>query len=348
MLRIVKKSEDGRGLLRRLFACLLALFAAGILLKLLGFPPVEAYKQLFLGSLGTPYRLTETIHKAVPLLLLSLCVSVSFRMKFQNIGAEGQFYMGACAASLAALFLPPMPRAVMLFVMLLAAGAAGGAWCLLAAVLKWKTGANETLVTLMLNYIAIGFVAYLQYGPLKDPAAGGFPRIAPFESYAVLPRIFGVHSGVFLALILAGLIWFLFHYTKLGFEMLLLGENQDTARYAGVGVGRVLLLGSMLAGALAGSAGMIQASAVEQSLSAQLSGGLGFTCILTAWLAKLSVPGSILVSFLFAMLLQGSAYLQSAMMIPAASADVIQGVVLFFVLGSDFFSSYSFVRRKAQ
>lgn len=213
-------------------------------------------------------------------------------------------------------------------------------------MLKSKFSTSETLVTLMLNYIAIKWITYLQYGPWKDPQAIGFPKIPKFPAAAVLPELFGVHIGWVFALVLTVLVWVLLSRSKLGYEIAVLGESETTARYAGMNVTRITIVAILLSGGLCGLAGMMQASAIEKSLSDQLSGGLGFTAVITTWLAKLSPPAIILVSFLFAMLLQGGVYLQSALQISSTVADILQGVILFFVLGSEFFLRYKIVRRK--
>ena len=148
------------------------------------------------------------------------------------------------------------------------------------------------------------------------------------------------------ALVLTVLVWVLLSRSKLGYEIAVLGESETTARYAGMNVTRITIVAILLSGGLCGLAGMMQASAIEKSLSDQLSGGLGFTAVITTWLAKLSPPAIILVSFLFAMLLQGGVYLQSALQISSTVADILQGVILFFVLRSEFFLRYKIVRRK--
>ncbi len=228
----------------------------------------------------------------------------------------------------------------MLLLMAAAGALCGGLWALAAAGLRLKFGTSETLVTLMLNYIAAIWITYLQYGPWKDPKAGGFPKIADFVDAAVLPSVFGVHIGWIITPVLAVLIHIMFTRSKLGYEISVLGESETTARYAGVHVVRVTLLAVLISGGRCGFAGMMQASAIERSLNDQLSGGLGFTAVITTWLARLSAPAMVVVSLLFAGLLQGGAYLQSAMKVPSSIAQVLQGLIIFFVLGGEFFIQY--------
>ena len=345
MLKIVRKAEPSRRneILMRLGAVALALAASAVVMAMLGYHPLNVYQKILEGSLNSKYRFTQTINKTIPLVVLSLGISVAFKMKFWNIGAEGQFYMGAFGATWVWLALPDLPAFVMLPLMLLTALVFGGIWALIPALLKHKLGTSETLVTLMMNYIAIKWVTYLQYGPWKDPAEKNMPKIFKYTENSTLPKLFGVHIGWIIALVLVVLIYVMMKYTKFGFEISVLGENAQTARYAGMNVTRTLILAVLLSGGICGLAGVIQATGNEGRLAADISAGLGFTAIITAWLAKLSAPMILVTSFLFAILLQGGAYLQVAMQIPASVSGVIQGIILFFVLASEFFTNYKIV-----
>lgn len=348
MIRIVKKPDVAplQAFLLRLLAVVGALAAAAVIMALMGLNPFQVFYKMIEGSTMTKYRFVETFNKAIPLIVLSLGISVAFKMKFWNIGAEGQLYMGAFAAAYVAFRYSYLPPALLLTLMMLAGMLLGGLWALVPALLKSRFGTNETLVTLMMNYIAIKWVSYLQYGPWKDPKASGFPKIANFVDNAVLPKVFGVHMGWILALVFAVLVFLLLRYSKLGYEISVLGESETTARYAGIHVTKTLILAVLISGSLCGAAGMMQASAIEKSLSDQLSGGLGFTAIITTWLARLNPAAIVMVSFLFAVLLQGGSYIQSALQIPAAVAEILQGIILFFVLGSEFFLQYRVMTKK--
>lgn len=345
MLKIIKKDEPSqkKEIVMRVLAVLFALIAAAAIMALLGYNPFQVYSKIVEGSLSSGYRLKETINKTIPLVVLSLGVAVAFKMKFWNIGGEGQLYMGAFGASYVALNFNTLPALPLLTLMMVASIICGGLWALIPAILKAKFSTSETLVTLMLNYIAIKWISYLQYGPWKDPKAIGFPKIASFESNAVLPSIFGVHIGWIIALALVIIIHIMLNYTKLGYEISVLGESETTARYAGMNVTKIMIISILISGGLCGIAGMMQASAIEQTLNDQLSSGLGFTAVITTWLAQLSAPMTVIVSFLFSVLLQGGAFLQSSLKIPSAVAEVLQGVIIFFVLGSEFFIRYKVV-----
>ena len=344
-LRIAARTEltGPREKLLRLAAALAALAASGIIMALMGYNPLDVFARIISGSLGTAYRFRETITKAIPLSVLSLGTAVAFRMKFWNIGQEGQFYMGAYGASLIAFGFPDLPAPVLLSLMFIAGLVFGGLWAMIPALLKISFSTNETLVTLMLNYIAIKWISFLQYVAWKDPQALGFPKIAPFGRNAVLPRLFNIHIGWIIALCLAVLLYIILKKTKFGFEIDVIGESEATARYAGIGVFKVTVFAIMLSGGLCGVAGMMQASAVERSLSDQLSGGLGFTSVIVTWLARLEPKVILVIAFLFSLLIQGGNFLQSSLQIPASISLVLQGIIIFFVLGSEFFIRYRFV-----
>lgn len=344
----IKKSEPSRlkAASIRIGAIVLALVASSIFILILKLNPIDVYIKMVQGAFGTAYRCKETVVKAVPLVICSLGIAIAFRMQFWNIGGEGQIAMGAFAASYFALYMNDMPKPVMLLVMILAAMLAGGLWALIPAFFKAQWGTNETIVTLMMNYIGLKWITFLQYGPWKDPKSLGFPKIANFPDNAVLPELFGVHIGWVIAIILVAVIYVFLNHTKKGYEIAVIGESMNTARYAGINIKKTILIAIMLSGGLCGLVGMIQASAVNNTLSVEITGGVGFTAIITAWLAALNAPVILAVSVLFAALLEGGSYIQTVFGIPQAAADVLQGIILFFVLGSEFFVRYKFVLSK--
>lgn len=342
LLKITKRSNltKRQEYLIRALAIVLALFCTALILLAFGLNPIRVYYAIVEGSLGTQLRIKQTIIKAIPLTITSLGILVAFKMKFWNIGGEGQIAMGAMAASYVALNYGSLPKPILLVLMALAGIVMGGFWAFIPALFKRKFGTNETIFTLMMNYIAIKFVMYLQYGPWMDPNANGFPRVAPFPDNAILPTFLGVHLGLLIAIVCVVLIYFLMTYTKLGYEITVVGESYETARYAGMNIGKIMIVAMLISGGLCGLVGMIQASAVEKTLVAGISGGYGFTAIITAWLARLNAPVTAIVCVLFAMLLQGGAYIQLAMNVPSSVAGIVQGTILFFVLGSEFFLQY--------
>lgn len=345
MVRIIKRADltGTQAVMFRIMAVAAALLASGIFILILGHNPVEVYASMLKGAFGTVYRFKETLIKTIPLVITSLGITVAFKMKFWNIGAEGQIFMGAFAASFFALRFPHLAKPLLILVMLGAGFIAGGLWALIPAFFKAQYGTNETLMTLMMNYIALKWVTYLQYGPWKDPGAKGFPTVAKFSQNGILPKVFGVHIGWIFALVLIVIIHIFIHHTKKGYEVSVIGESENTARYAGMNVKRIILFALLISGGLCGLTGMVQASAINNTLAIEVTGGVGYTAIITTWLAQLSAPVILLVSFLFAVLVQGGSFIQTAFQIPQAAASILQGMILFFVLGSEFFIQYKVV-----
>lgn len=346
-LRLEKRLRPSRAaaILVPILSIVLALVVAGALLALVGAHPWEAYKAMLLGALGGRYNVSETLVKAIPLMLTGLAVSVAFRMQFWNIGAEGQLVMGGFAAAGVALFfpelLPGFPEWALLPTMFVAAFAMGAIWGLIPAALKAFLGVNEIITSLMLNYVAILWVEYLFVGPWKDPQGFGFPGTAQFPKAAWLPRLTGrVHLGLIIALVAAVVLWLLLTRTRWGYEVRVIGENARAARYAGISLATNILLVMVLSGGLAGLAGFGEVAGISHRLQKGLSVGYGYTAIIVAWLARLNPWGVILVAVLLAALLVGGDQLQMTMGLPAAVALVLQGLIFFFVLGGNVFTQY--------
>ncbi|MDQ4075538.1 MAG: ABC transporter permease [Chloroflexota bacterium] len=343
-----------RALAIRALSVILALVAGALLLAVVGADPIETYRAMFLGALGSSYAVSETLVKAIPLMLTGLAVAIAFQMRFWNIGAEGQLAMGGFAAAGVALFGPPalpwLPEGLWLPLIVVGGFLAGALWGLIPAALKAYLDVNEIITTLMLNYIAIRWIEYLFYGPWKDPQGFGFPGTALFPVYTWLPRLTGrVHWGLIFALIGAFALWFLLSRTQWGYEIRLLGENPLAARYAGVSVPRMILLVMLISGGLAGLAGMAEVAGISHRLQQGLTVGYGFTAIIVAWLARLNPWGVLIVAFALAALLVGGDQLQITMGLPAAIGLVLQGIIFFFVLGGDIFTRYRLrVVREAQ
>jgi len=343
-IQLIKKTSSSNltKLVIPIVSFILALVFNALLLLLFGIDPIQAYSVMLKGSLGSQYALTETIVKAIPLMLTGLGVSIAFHMHFWNIGAEGQLAMGGIAAAFAALFLQEyIPAGLMLPVMVLLGILAGAIWGLIPAALKSTIGVNEILTTLMMNYIAILTVEFLYLGPWRDPQGYGFPGTAKFPESAWLPALTGrIHYGLVFALIGAVLLWLILKFTKLGYEIRLIGENPKAARYSGVNIGRNIVIVMLLSGGLAGLAGMAEVSGISRRLYTGLTVGYGYTAIIIAWLANLNPWGVIIVSFMMGALLIGGDQLQVAMQTPAAVAEILQGAILFFMLGGSIFNRY--------
>lgn len=323
---------------------LVAILISALIFLLMGHNPFGAFGTMITGSLGKKTAIRQTVKIAIPLLGTALAIAPCFKMRFWNIGAEGQITAGAVGASYFALFwADKLPGPVLLVVMAVAGAICGGLWALVPAFFKAKWGTNETLFTLMMNYIMIGVVKWLQGGPWEGRP--GSQIIPQFDSAAVLPKVLGVHCGWIIVLILTVAMFFYMKYTKQGYEIAVIGESENTARYAGMNVGKIIMRTMFLSGAIAGIAGVCQVSGSDMTLSMGVAGGVGFTAIIVAWLCQLN-PGMILVvSLLFSILEKGSSVVQSTYGLSSDCADVLQGIILFFILGSEFFVRYAFVGR---
>lgn len=349
MIRVIKRARISRAKSTsiHLFSIFLALVLSAVFIYLFTKQnPLHVYGTMLKGIFGSEYRIKEIVITAVPLIITSLGIAAAFKMKFWNIGGEGQICMGAFTASFFALRFGNLPKPLLLTIMALAGIAGGALWALIPAFFKAKWRTNETIVTLMLNYIALKYITYLQYGPWKDPKAIGFPKIADFPDSAILPKFLGVHIGWIAAAILIILMYIFMNHSKLGYEIAVIGESENTARYAGMNVGKTIITAMLISGGLCGLTGMIQASAVSNTLSIDVSNGVGYTAIIIAWLSGLSAPFIAVVSLLFAALVQGANYIQTVYNIPAAMAEMLEGTILFFVLGSEFFIQYKIIGQK--
>lgn len=338
-----KRTSPSTGLLILVpvLSVLLALIFCALFLFVTGKEPLLVYQTMFTGAFGSSYGISETVVKAIPLMLCALGISLAFRMQLWNIGAEGQFYMGTFGATWVALTFPEAPWYLVLPGMFLAGFGGGAIWGLLPAIPRALFKVNETITTLMMNYVAILWVDYLVYGPWRDPQGLNFPLTATFSQGATLPTIGGtrVHLGLFFALVAALLIYLILKYSQWGFEIKVLGESEGAGRYGGMNIARNIMLVMFISGGLAGIAGMAEVSGITQRLQHGISPGYGYSAIIIAWLARLN-PWSIMgVSFLFGGLMVGGYSIQSSGL-PAATVYMLQGAILFFVLGGEFFTRY--------
>lgn len=348
-LRIAKKETAGgwRAVAIRVASVLVALLFSGLIMAAMGFDPIAAYLAIAKGSFGSARGLINTVTVAIPLLIVALGLSISFSMRFWNIGGEGQMIMGAIFATYVAHQLPETTPAVLYWVtMALAAMLGGGLYALIPGLFRAYSGTNETLFTLMLNYVAIKVAVFLRLVLWKNPAAKGFPQIKAIPAAAQLPKVFGIHIGWIIALVVTLLVTIYLKYTKRGYETRVVGESERTAHYAGINVRRVMVGGVALSGAIVGLAGFVKLSGVSHVLSESIGGGNGFSAVIVAWLAQLNAPVMVLIALLFAAMEQGAMGMELALKIPASVADVIKGLILFSALASEFFISYHVVIEK--
>lgn len=327
-------------------ALLGALIVGALLIVSLGQNPFLVYKDMAVGAFGNKIYLQQTVRAAIPLLITSLGVSVAFKMKFWNIGAEGQILIGAIAAMGVGIAGEATTPSVLLWILMAVAGfVAGGLYGVIPAFFKARFNTNETLFTLMLNYIALQFVLFLQYQPYWQGGNSTFPKIKMLTAAARLPKVFGVHIGWIIALILVVVVQVYMTRTKQGFEISVVGESVNTARYAGMNVGKIIVRTMFVSGALAGLAGTLQVSGADGTLTSSTAGGVGFTAIIVAWLAKLNPFAMILVAVFIVALDRGASQIQTLYRIPATASSLLSGMILFFMLGCEFFINYQLIFR---
>ncbi|WP_028584950.1 ABC transporter permease [Desulfogranum mediterraneum] len=345
--RIIKRQErlGWRSCFIFLAAILLSLLFSGVMLALRGTPPLEGILILFKGAFGSRWAIEDSLIKAIPIFLCSLGVAMAFRLQIWNIGAEGQFALGAIGATWMALSFPELPQLVLLPLMVGMACVAGGCWGLIPAILRQRLGTNEIIVTLMMNYIAILLLDYLVYGVWKDPTSFGFPMTAEFVPQAIVGKIgsSGVNWGILHCLLLGILFWVFVTFTRTGFELRASGDSVRAARYAGIPYSGLVVLVMVISGALAGWAGFLEASATINRLQPSIMVGYGYTAIVVAWLARLHPLNIAVTSLLLAGLRVGVENLQLDLQVPAAFGGILEGLILMTVLAGGFFVHYRIV-----
>lgn len=331
-----------------------ALLIGAVVIALAGGNPWSSYAHIAKASFGNIGVFSDTLVKAIPLMLVGLACALAFRMRLWNIGAEGQFFVGAFGAS--AVVLTPLlpetaPRWLFIITMIAAGMLCGAIWGFVPGYLKAKFGVNEIISTLMMNYIAVAWNDFFIFAVWTE---GGFQMSRVFPKNAWLPRLtdfsaqvpafrgLTTHLGIVLAVIAAVVVWVILYRSRWGYEIRLIGDNVNAARYAGISTSRNIVLVMMVSGALAGLAGMSEITGVVHRLQGNISPGYGFTGIIVAWLAKLNPAAVIFVSILFGGLILAGREIQ-----PSGVPKLIQGVILVCLIAGDFFLRYhlTIVRR---
>jgi len=325
----------------------IAFIISGIILKLVGGQPLVVARFFFNATFGSWAVFSDTMVKATPLILVGLACAVAFKMKLWNIGAEGQFYAGAFGASLVVLvpLLPKdSPKVVVIAAMMLMGMVGGAVLGFIPGFLKARFNVNEIITTLMLNYVVILWNNFWIFNQWSD---AGFQMTPTFDRAAWLPRLadyardyrifsgITLHLGVVFGLVAAVIVWWVLDRSRWGYEIKLIGDNPNAARYAGLNITRNIILVMMFSGALAGLAGMSEISGVVHRLQERISPGYGFTGIIVAWLAKLNPFAIVLVSVLFGALIVAGREIQ-----PSGLAYLLQGIILFMVISSDVLLRY--------
>ena len=350
LLRISKRQGMPlwRAMLIRLIAVLLAMAVAAIVIfAIVHMNPLKVYSSMFSGNFGTKKRVWFMLRDTAVLACIAIGLAPAFKMRFWNIGAEGQMLIGGIGTAFFMIKMADKPPVPVLFAcMLLTAVALGALWGWIPGFFKAKLNANETLFTLMLNYIAICFTSYC-VAKWENPY--GSNTVGTINSQTKLGWIGNMFSKgyngdfgwtLLIVLILAVLMYCYLRYTKQGYEIAVVGDSKNTARYAGIRVNKIYMRTMAISGAICGFAGFLAVSAVSRTISVNTAGGRGFTAIIVAWLAKMNPFVMILISALLTFLDKGAVQIATDYGLNEYASQIVSGIMLFFILGSEFFINY--------
>jgi len=351
LLRIAKRDGISRpkAYAIRVIAVLLSLVVSGIFIfAITKLNPVEVYEAIFDGAFGSKRRSWVTLRDTMMLLCIGIGLAPAFKMKFWNVGAEGQVLIGGImTAGFMRAFGGDIPTPVLLVIMALMSIIAGAAWGIIPATFKAKWGTNETLFTLMMNYVAIQLTSYcvaLWENPFGSNTVG---IINQKTKAGWFPEVFGQDYGLNVILVLTltvGMFIYL-KYSKQGYEITVVGDSENTARYAGINVKKVTIRTMAISGAICGLAGFIAVAGSSHTISTSTAGGRGFTAIIVAWLAQFNTFVMILISLLLVFLQKGAIQIASQFNLNDYASNIITGIILFFILGSEFFINYRLILR---
>ncbi|MDO4797599.1 MAG: ABC transporter permease [Coriobacteriales bacterium] len=354
MIHVVKRKEMplAQSLGIRLGVIVLALVVCGVITALVtGLNPIDVYGTMIQGSFGSPRKVWILLQEVALLLCVSLALTPAFRMKFWNLGGEGQVLAGALACAACMILLGgSLPSAALILVMLVASLAAGALWAAIPAFFKAVFNTNETLFTLMMNYVATQLVAYFVIVWENPKGSGTIGVINQSSQAGWLPVLFGnkyLLIVVLVALLTAGMYVYL-NYSKQGYEISVVGESPSTARYVGIKVNKVIVRTLLISGAVCGFAGMLLVGGSAHTLSTSIAAGRGFTGVMVAWLAKFNPAIMVASSFLLEFMSYGAGEIATTYGLNASFGDILTGIILFFIIGTEFFITYRVVFQKKE
>lgn len=349
-VRIAKREglSKGRAWGIRLISLLLALVLSAIVIVIIvHINPIKVYATMITGAFGTPKRAWVTTRDTMTLLCIAVGLAPAFAMKFWNVGAEGQILVGGIATVACMKYCGNLPTLLLFLVMIIASVLAGAIWGFFPGFFKAHWNTNETLFTLMMNYIAIQITSFMVAKWENPPGSNSVGVLNSQTKIGWLPSLF--HDipnqdfgwNVIIVLAVAVAVYIYLRYSKHGYEISVVGDSVNTARYAGIRVKRVYIRTMALSGAICGLAGFVAVSGASHTISTDTAGGRGFTAIIVAWLAKFNTFTMILISILIVFLDKGASQIASAYEINEYVSQIITGIILFFLLGSEFFINYS-------
>lgn len=350
-IRLSKKDNEPlyKALIIRIIAIILALIlCAVVIISVTDLNPIEVYGGIIKGALGTKRRVWMTLRDTFVLLLVAVGLVPAFKMRFWNIGAEGQMLMGGLASAALMIYCDGMPNGLLLPLIMICSALAGIIWGIIPAIFKAKYNTNETLFTLMMNYIAMQLITFCVVF-WENPVGSNSVGIINANSNAGwFPNVFGQRYGLNLIIVLVVTVFITFYlrYAKHGYELTVVGESWDTARYAGINVQKVIIRTMALSGAICGLAGCLVVSGASHTISTSLAGGRGFTAIIVAWMSNFNTLAMVIVSFFLCLMENGAVQIASQFGLNENVSDIIVGIIIFFLIGSGFFIKYkiSFVK----
>ena len=352
LFHIVKRSALPwyRALLIRIAAIILALILCAVITTITtGINPIQVYESIFAGAFGSARKTWVTLQNISILLLISLALTPAFKMKFWNIGGEGQVLIGGLAAAACMICLDDkMPGGLVILCMVLASIAAGAVWGLIPAFFKAKWNTNETLSTLMMNYIATQLVAFFTIVWEVPKGSGKIGIINQDTNLGWLPQAFG--SKYLLSIIVAVLVtlfmYVYLNFSKQGYEIAVVGESENTAKYVGIKVEKVIIRTMLLSGAICGLVGLLLVGGINHTVTTTIAGGQGFTGVLVSWMSKFNPLTMVFSIFLIIFMDRGASEISTNFGLNHSYADILTGIILFFIIGCEFFITYRLQFRK--
>ena len=337
----------------RAIAIIAALIVCAIVTMLLtGDDPIRIYAAIFKGAFGSSRKTWVTLQNIAILLLISLALTPAFRMRFWNIGGEGQVLVGGLAAAACMICLgDKLPQALLIVVMIIASLAAGAFWAFIPAFFKAKWNTNETLSTLMMNYIGVQLVAFFTVFWEVPKGSGKIGIINQNSNAGWLPQIAGSKYllPIIVAIVATIAMYIYLKYSKHGYEISVVGESEQTARYVGINVPKVIIRTMLLSGAICGLVGLLLVAGINHTITTTITDGQGFTAVMVSWMAKFNPIYMVFSSFLIIVLKRGASEISTAFQLNQSFSDILTGIILFFIIGCEFFITYKInFRRKAE
>lgn len=345
LIHITKRSHmpEGKAWGIRVLAIAISLLVSSLVIILLThYNPVQVFKAMVTGNFGSMTKIKSLFQNLAMLLCISLAVTPAFKMKFWNLGAEGQVLVGGLASAACMFYIKDsIPNALLIFIMLAASVAAGIVWGVIPAIFKAKWNANETLFTLMMNYVAIQLVSFcIMYWVPSGSAVMGVINMSSQAGW--LPNLFGQKYliNILTVAVLTVFLYVYLKYSKQGYEITVVGESENTARYIGIDVKKVIIRTMVLSGAMCGLAGFLLVSGTNHTITKNTAGGMGFTAVMVSWLAKFNPAIMVLTSFLIVFLQKGAGEIATVCRLNESISDILTGIIIFFIIGSEFFINY--------